>query len=68
MKEKVFAAINRIKGTSYFVKLICFAAVFVIVLASSLFASNTRFALAVNYGGEKIATVQDAVNYIEAHS
>ena len=57
MKEKVLAVINRIKNTSYFIKLICFAAVFVITLASSLLASNTKFAFAVNYGGEKIISI-----------
>lgn len=63
MKEKVLAAINRIKNTSYFIKLICFAAAFVIALSTSLLASNTKFALAVNYGGEKIATVQNKAEF-----
>ncbi len=65
MKEKVLAVINRIKNTSYFIKLICFAAVFVITLASSLLASNTKFAFAVNYGGEKIALVNAKADYFD---
>ncbi len=68
MKEKVFALINAIKNTRYFIKVICFAVVCVAALGFSLVMSGTTVAYNVKYGDAIIGQVTSREVFNEARA
>lgn len=66
MKEKVLKAVDYIKNTSYFIKLILFAFLFLICMVVTLSVSNVKIGYNVNYGGETIGVVAQKQDYYDS--
>lgn len=66
MKERFFGIVSKVKNNPHFVKLICFAAVSVAIIALSLVVNGVTVAYSVNYGGEIIGQLADKADFSEA--
>lgn len=68
MKERFLGVLSKVKNNPHFVKLICFAAVSLAVIAVSLMVNGVTIAYNVNYGGAVIGQVASPEDFSAAHN